>query len=595
MIPAVQDSAELQRILHLPRRRLEAYDGAALSAYLTPYFLTPYGHQTGAKLRPLQAVALWEAMNIGGGFFAIPVGGGKTLLSWLLPSAMQARRPLLIIPAKHKKKAESDFREIARSWVQPRPPLQIRSYSELSHLGHVNDLGCDCDKACNCEVGYRPDLIILDEARKAKSHLAAVVKRMSRYMRKHPTTRVVVMDGTILRKSLKNFNHLLAWSLKEGAPIPLTKADLEEWCCAIDMNDRPNARTLRPGALLRLVDQCDEGEVDDLDEHDEITIVQVAYSSRLRATPGVIITDDTECDQPITIDFEVCPEDPVLDAVFDQFRTLYVLPDGHPMTDGLEVHRHGTTLSAGYYDRWEPPPPAEWLELRKAWATFVRDNMRSSQSTGRPLDTPGAVALAYADHPVYRQWKDIEPTFVPNTVTQWLSATPLQTAVAWLARQPEPSIIWVQGRPVGRALAAMTGVEYYGAQGCVVKPDGKPDRARYIKEADPRRSLIASIESISDGQNMQAWRRNLIVGMPKSAATVEQLLGRTHRAGQTRPVFCTVLVGSGDNLRAVAKAQDEAAHVLKTLRQTQKILRAELDRSALVGWHERAARSLRWA
>lgn len=607
MIPAVQHSAELERILSLPVRRLEDYDGPALSAYLTPYLVTPYGAQTGAKLRPIQAIALWESMHLGGAFCAMPVGAGKTLVSWLLPTVMQARRPLLIIPAKHRKKTEGDFREISRSWVQSRPPMQIRSYSELSVVQHANDLACDCDEPCSCNVGYRPDLIVLDEAHKAKSHLAAVVKRLSRYMRKFPHTRVVVMTGTIHRKSLKDINHLLSWTLKEGAPIPLTRRDLEDWCDALDDKSNPNARTMRPGAILQLsrfmsANDENEAESDDPDaeddydapvDHYELKTARLAFRARLQQTPGVIVTDDSDCDQPLTIDFEVCQEDSILDEAFRNFRTMYVTPDGWPLTDGLSVYRHGTELGCGFYYAWDPRPPDEWLQARKAWALFVREVIQDSQDTARPLDTEGAVALAYAEHPVHREWKAIKPTFEPNSVPVWLSASPMHSVYWWYKRQTEPVLIWVKHREVGRALSQMLGLRYYAAKGCALDERGKPILSEYVRDADKTKSHIVSIDSISDGQNMQAWRRSLVVGMPKAATIVEQMLGREHRSGQDRPVYATILVCSGDTLRAVSGAMSEAQSVRHRLGHTQKILRATIDRSALAGWYEK--RSLRWA
>ena len=70
---AVEDSAELRRILDLPRRSWEA--GAAdYVEVLTQHLRTPQGQQ---RLRPIQAAALVEAHDWRGLIGSIRVGGGK--------------------------------------------------------------------------------------------------------------------------------------------------------------------------------------------------------------------------------------------------------------------------------------------------------------------------------------------------------------------------------------------------------------------------------------------------------------------------------------------------------------------------------------
>jgi hypothetical protein len=601
LIPAVEHSAELARIMALPRRRLDQYDGAELSRYLTPFYATPqgmavWGQKDGAgkpypvPLKPVQAIALWEAIHVGGGFYAIPVGGGKTLICWLLPTVCQARRPLLILPAKLKTsgKTDADFRELSKFYVQPRPPIQIRTYSQLACHQHQTNI-----------EDYAPDLIILDEAHKARREIAAVTKRLERYVKANPTCRVFVLTGTIMRHSLKDIAHLLEWSLKSGSPLPVTNADLHEWAAALDDSSNPNARRMRPGAILRLVEQADPAALVDVEDGEETVLARLALADRMNSTPGVIVTDDTSCDQPLTIDFEVCPEDPVLDAAFHKLCTYWELPDGQPVmpedqpvSGGLALYRHNMTLSFGYFDKWEPAAPREWLVRRKAWSSFVREEIQNSARSAYPLDTPKQVALAYPDNPIYLEWKEIEPSFKPNSVPQLISATPIHHACNWIARQTEPTLIWVKNRPVGQWLAGMTGIKYYAAEGCAVDVRGKPNRNESVMNANTRQHAIVSIDSLQEGFNLQAWRKNFIIGMPQSGLIVEQLLGRTHRAGQERPVHATILVGSGAMLRAVAKCQAEAGQVRQKMRQTHKILRAEIDRSALAGWYDRT--SLRW-
>ena len=79
---SVLASAEFERVRDLPRRPPVDTSGAVEA--LTEYFRRPGGTQT---LRPIQARALLEALEIGALVGIIGAGAGKTLVSALLPTA----------------------------------------------------------------------------------------------------------------------------------------------------------------------------------------------------------------------------------------------------------------------------------------------------------------------------------------------------------------------------------------------------------------------------------------------------------------------------------------------------------------------------
>src|SRR5262245_41067284 len=92
----VEDSAELRRILALPRRRWE--DQAPLYyEKVSAYLRSPGGQQ---MLRAIQAATLVEMSDNKGLLAPISVGGGKTLISLLAFLVLESRRPLLLLPAK---------------------------------------------------------------------------------------------------------------------------------------------------------------------------------------------------------------------------------------------------------------------------------------------------------------------------------------------------------------------------------------------------------------------------------------------------------------------------------------------------------------
>src|SRR5690606_28808723 len=108
-------------------------------------------------------------------------GAGKTLISYLAPCILDAKRPLLILPAKLKEKTRREFRTLAYHWRGPHPDaFRIESYELLGRMNAGNKLD---DKGRVVRPGflerYNPDLIILDEFHKAKNiRGAAVAKRL---------------------------------------------------------------------------------------------------------------------------------------------------------------------------------------------------------------------------------------------------------------------------------------------------------------------------------------------------------------------------------------------------------------------------------
>src|SRR6185503_15741198 len=82
------------------------------------------------------------------------------------------------------------------------------------------------------------------------------------------------------------------------------------------------------------------------------------------------------------------------------------------------------------------------------------------------------------------------------------------------------------------------------------------------------------------GRNLQdKWARNLLVNPPQSGRYLEQLFGRTHRAGQEHPVSVNYLLTSGEIIDAFESAFREASFGRTTNGITQKLLRADVRRA----------------
>jgi hypothetical protein len=155
----------------------------------------------------------------------------------------------------------------------------------------------------------------------------------------------------------------------------------------------------------------------------------------------------------------------------------------------------------------------------------------------------------------------------------WLSSSTVESALAWLRESDEPGIVWSGVTEFGEAFATAARLPYYG-------PKGRERMSgRGLHVADPGSSLVASWHANKKGFNLQAWKRMLITHPPQSAKYIEQIIGRSHRQGQSSPVVVDVLATSGGTLDLFETAISEATRVRVRDAMTQKILRADVQRA----------------
>jgi hypothetical protein len=130
--------------------------------------------------------------------------------------------------------------------------------------------------------------------------------------------------------------------------------------------------------------------------------------------------------------------------------------------------------------------------------------------------------------------------------------------------------VWVSQVALGEELARVLGLPYYGKKGL-------DERRRLIDSASPMDgSIIASIASNGEGRNLQAWSRSLVIGRPLSGGEWEQLLGRTHRDGQTADeVTIDVVASCLEHYEGFGKALDQASYAETVQGQPQKLLLAD--------------------
>lgn len=535
----VANSAELERILALPRRTANALDHVDIQVVSNKY-RRPNGTML---LRPIQAWALEEARTQRGLIAPMAVGGGKTLVSLLLPRAMDVSTSVLFVPAALKRQLQNNYDEYLQHWVLPnlydykfdttvKNMLYVFSYDELSS-----------PKKFDLLSRINPDLLICDEAHNLKALSAARTKRLLRYFKARPTTLFCAMSGTLISRSIMDFGHLAPLALRERTPTPLTYPVRVEWASALD----PGLERAPPGELMRF---CRPGED-----------VRVGFRRRLTETHGVVASPP----EIFPVSLNIFKRKPTLDdetqGVMLGVRKTWSLPTGENFDSALSYWRAMTQLACGFYYRWiwpngEPEDVRrEWMDARREWNSEVRDYLQKRASAG--MDSPGLLAEAAASgkwaSAAWARWAAVKDSATPATEPVWISDCIVQEAVQW--GRNNVGIIWYAHDAFGQAVAKAGGFPLCG---------GGHDTG--IEKEDGSRTIVASIDAHGTGKQLHMFSRALVTTPPGSNEGWEQLLGRLHRPGQVADeVNFDVYQHTIELQEAFTRARDEAPFVAGVL------------------------------
>ncbi len=579
---AVEYSDDFERIQGLPVRSIVRARGEELADELTPLLVTERGRTHSyesiggrrvevakpSRLNWLQAYSIHEAVAQGGAYLQLPVGSGKTLLTFLLSYIFDALKPVLVVPEALIEKTNIEFQQYRTHWKLHDHPTRIIGLRQLTQDGNVDML-----------AEYKADLYLLDEVDMLSNQNSSMAKRLARDIDKR-NVRTVAMTGTGGRFSILTFTHLITWALKESAPVPLVEytggeREVEVWASALDEKTPGDwgsgKRRVRPGVLTDLIEVTEDDDPD-VNDFTELGYARAAFRKRLNSTEGCIISDEDSCDKALRVELATCVSDTAIERAFREFR-LNVLPDGDVIADSLSRWAQAKALGRGYYRRWVVPPPDWWNEPRKAYAKLCAKIIQRTAWTEKPLDTRKAVHREFPNHPIVAEWEEVKDEWEGETEPVWISGSVVDEVAA--AAHREHCIIWTESLPFGEALADATGLPFYGAQGLTVG-------GASIERDTGSTSVILSTGSNMRGRNLQdRWHQNEIVGCVQSARYNEQLLGRTHRFGQRRDVRARVRLTSGDSQYSFDRALIEARFVLQTQGHRQKLLRANIARCKL--------------
>ncbi len=331
---AVQYTPEFRRIDAMPRRVWAPKEIEALTDRMTALLKTPQGTQ---RLRPIQAVALYEIGTYGGLLGPISVGAGKELLCFLASKVLFAKHPILLMPAHLVKRSEREMQEYSVHWRIP-TNLRILSFQMLGQASRASALSV---------AGLVHDVFVINEAHRLKNKNAAVTRRVVRHMAQFPNAKVIAVSGTMLSKSVMDFAHIARWCVKP-CPLPNSFTELQEWSDALD--EKPsNWNQREPGALLEL---CSPEER----KHPPLTAARMGFRRRLTETPGIVATeggDDVANAQGDPIQLTVraisYEQDPIVEQHFKKLREEWATPSGWQFSIAMGVWRHARTLALGFH------------------------------------------------------------------------------------------------------------------------------------------------------------------------------------------------------------------------------------------------------
>ncbi len=637
----VEDSAELTRIVELPRRPQVGTKSLTAQAIVEretakyrldrtemgPCRCKEINPDGGCitRLLPIQAITLREMSMVGGVIGAISAGGGKTFIGLLAILALGFKRVarqqgLLLVPASLIKQICHDYELLAehfrvpeivvhmqprdRTWSVPNMPvLHVMTHDAISQ-----------PKNSAFIENLLPSALIIDEIDAFASLESSRGLRLGRFFDEHGEhTAFCGWSGSLTDKSLTDFAHLCAYAFRLGSPLPLDQVIVEDIARCLDAVESP----CPPGALMRLVEDCDVG-------NSELMRVRAAFHRRLAETPGFILSESAEVfvtnqDGKITdqlveliITSRTVPPIPeivqrALDKVRDMKRpdTLAGALFDDPIEDALRQAKFAREVSCGmfYYADFPHGEAYEdikaWYSAKSDWYSERREMMLRGQ---RHLDSPklcedaakrgwgdipegvleesvdGEGQISYKDNrhlPIWKannwpRWRDLQNTVRPVQKAYRLDPFLVQDAAKWgLSRR---GIIWYAMVELGQWIGELSGLPVH---------EGGPDAGDELlaEIRNNKRSIIASIKSHGRGRDKMQYQfdEQYVINTLSSNKLWEQLLARTHRLGQrSQTVRTEVCVHTPELAKSFKQALRRSDYVESVLDQTMRLRLAQL-------------------
>jgi hypothetical protein len=459
----------------------------------------------------------------------------NTLIGLLAPAVLEAQRPVYITEAGLRDALiETEIPKYAQHFNLPKFRAII-SYDEISQPKNALLL-----------EKLDPDLLVFDEASNLCRPKSVRVKRVRACLRTRPECVVVMLSGSMTKKSLRDYSHLAKWALGDRSPVPYDFFSLEEWCAALDSSP-----------IIPLAAGCLE-ELCVLHEHKDH---REKYACRLVSSPGVVATSESAIGTSLVIRARRPDVPKSVQSALEMFENTWAFGD-EVVSDTLGYYRISQQLSLGFYYRYKTPPNLEWHRARANWAKAYREFMAHRSRPGRDSEALLIQALQRGEVSLeaWGAWERLRHLPEPEVEAVWLSDFMVEDAMLW-AKEGDNGLVWYTHRAMGKALAERLEAPQFGE-------NKGGDLARCDRKAYA--SLVVSIAH-RKGHNLQPWNRNLLMGMV-GAERFEQFIGRTHRPEQMADcVTVDVYQHARPLQQGWENALRDAAYVETTMRQVQKL------------------------
>lgn len=535
-------------------------------------------YNEGFRLLPAQANGLMEYEEYGGVFGPIGVGQGKTLLTLMIANhAYQKglRRMMLLVPPEVLVQLVHDIK-FARTKVPINYPIHIlggkkmRERRALARSGKKGlyvfpySLLSTQDTSDNLN-DIRPEIIIGDEAHRISNPTAARTRRMTAYIDEHEPECVFV-SGTITSKSVMEYYHLIRASLGNNNPLPNTKSLAYEWAAVIDAGGESSwddSSHNNPGPLKPLVEWA-RTNYPELEITEDRKGFREAYKVRLISCPGVVSSGDSDIGTSLMfVNKPVEGKEQAegwekLKELIDQIEDQWLTPNEDEIEHAIHMWKWLNELSAGFYNQLVWPDVESFSKRRSMGAKQAQEILVKAlkhhtagqdyarvlrewlERHARPnLDTPFLLGQDMARNEgknvgselfdAWSYWKSLDFEGRPDRDSHAIRVCPykVDAAIRWASSIDAGGIIWYHHKAIGEWLYEKATEAGLDAIHC---PAGHNTQILDPKNVD--RIVIASITAHGTGKNLQHFKDQCILQMPRSAKTAEQLLGRLHRTGQ---------------------------------------------------------------
>lgn len=509
-----------------------------------------------------------------------------------------ASKVLVLVPARLRDQMHAMFREYRQQAHIDKPV--IWSYAKVSQRGN-DDVLDELD----------PDVIVCDEVHLLGNQDANRTKRfedylIARYRRDRPV-KLVGMTGTPTSKSLTEFSHLVNYSLGDRSPVPHSYSRTQRWAKVLDADHRDYPSSWEYRDFSRMEEWAKANGYTGFDGLTKRAKARRAFSLRFKSAPGVVQTTASSCDQPISLRIwaggisddsliDMSPDSKVREAI-RELEATWKLPNGDFVPDILRKSAAQRQLTQGfyYYPDWElikdGTKDYEWLHRRSNWNRLLNDCR--GRKLRRPEEAKGTeveellakrgdvlvsladirdilfhAPLAIVDDPEKNpdellardEWLEVHEDPEPPQGVGWVSEY-LVDRVQWLVESGWEGIVWFEHREFGEKLIE---------RGLDVAMGGDS-----IPRYDGTGAMCLSVHAFKRGFDLPKWQNNLVLCPCSNGATWEQLIGRTHRAGQKSPVTVDVLAQYGMLAQSMDRAVESAKFIEETVNMRQKLLMAD--------------------